>query len=474
MRVIRVLVGVVLLSVAAPALLAGAVAWYAMQHRDPSGEFRAPVETVAGSGYAVVVPDLDALLRRDVPFARAGRTTMRITASAPAAASAGGSGDVATATPLFVGLAAPGDVAALLAGSAYAELSGVSLGRGPLDARMTAVPGVRDVALGHPDEKQMWERSGIGQLTFDPSDWRGKAVALVVLAPDGTRLDRVSLAAAVRFGWLDSTTWGLLILGPVLLLLGFVTLAWPARQVVYVVAEHTGGSRADTAVEAAADDRGGAAGGAGIPQVPSRHVVAGPAYAGPTMLTWMDAPTMEVPVMGPRAGVYLSTFATSTADADDHAGGDHAEDDVIEKVKGGTLEDGLVAEWMTADAPPRPGLGTPEDWMRPAGDAAAGTAAETTSRADGEPETAGEKAAEQPAEEPDAPWPPAEEERRTPPALDVPTQEMYVLDDLPYVPLQFTGGERAPRLTQDRSRERLQHAGGPAAVDGPTLTGGTV
>lgn len=456
MRVFRVLVGMVLLSVAAPALLAGAVAWYGMQHRDPSGEFRARIETVAGSGYAVVVPDLDALLRRDVPFARAGRTTMRITARALPAAGARGAADVAATTPLFVGLAAPGDAAALLAGSAYAELSGVSLGRGPLDARTTAVPGVRDQILGHPEEKPMWERSGVGELTFDPSDWRGKAVALVVLAPDGARLDGVALAAAVRFGWLDSTTWGLLILGPVLLLLGFVTLAWPARQVVYVVADHRAdhrtADRADGTAERAQDPEA-------IRQVPSRHVVAGPAYAGPTMVTWMDAPTMEVPVMARRPGLYVSTFAATTTDvedyaaSEDHAGpGDHAENDVIETAKGASLEDGLSAEWMTADAPPKPGLGTPQDWMRPQ-DATARAEPQAATTA---PAGSGEDGSGEEAGDAELQWPPAEEERRTPPAVDVPTQEMHVLDDLPYVPLQFAGGERAPRLQPDRRQpERL-------------------
>jgi hypothetical protein len=271
MRVFRVLVGMVLLSVAAPALLAGAVAWYAMQHRDAGGEFRATIEAVARPGYAIVVPDFDALLRRDAPVARSGRTSMRIIAEAVSA------GD-ALKTPLFLGLAEPKDAAAFLQDSAYAEIGGVSLARGPLDARTTLIAGARAVPLGHPEDQQMWQRSGLGSLEFEPSHWRGRQVALVVLAPDGVRLDQVSLTASVRFGWLDSTTWGLLILGPVALLLAFVTLAWPTRQVVYVVA--------------------------GAPGDPGFSLRSG------EPVSWKDALTREYAAVAPRPGsIYAPTVA---------------------------------------------------------------------------------------------------------------------------------------------------------------------
>jgi len=365
MRVFRVLVGMVLLAVAVPSLLAGAVAWYAMQHRGANGEFRARIETVAQPGYAVVVPDLDALLRRDAPIARASRTSMRITAFSGA--------------PLFIGLADPKDVGAFLRNSAYAEISGVSLGRGPLDARTAEIAGVRDAPLGHPEDQQMWQRSATGSLEYEPSDWRGRPVALVVLAPDGAALGPVALTAAIRFGWLDSTTWGLLILGPVLLLLGFVTLAWPARQVVYVLA--------------------------GTPGDPGISLRSG------APVSWKDAPTRENPVILPRPGsVYVSTFAGRSP-----------------------LDKGLAADWITAGAPaPRDPLGRPEDWARP-GPSPAGPSPAAAS---------GERAAKPQAEQepaPELPWPPAEEERHTPAAVDVPTQEMRVLEDLPYVPLQLSG-----------------------------------
>jgi hypothetical protein len=222
MRVLRVLAGMVLLTVAVPALLAGAFSWYAMQHRDESGRFQARLEPVAHPGYAVVVPDVDAVLQRDAPFTRAGRTSVRLTATAGT-------------QPLFVGLASPGDVAALLRDAPFTRLDGFSLRRGPLGTRVAAVDGSA-VPVSKPADQPMWLASGVGGLSFEPSDWRGKPVTLVVMTRDAQKAESVALTAAVHFGWLDSTTWGLLILGPVVLLLGFVVLAWPARQVVYVMA----------------------------------------------------------------------------------------------------------------------------------------------------------------------------------------------------------------------------------------------
>jgi hypothetical protein len=64
MRAFRVLVGMVLLTVAAPALLAGAFSWHAIQHRDDAGRLNVRFETVAHPGYAVAVPDVDAVYER--------------------------------------------------------------------------------------------------------------------------------------------------------------------------------------------------------------------------------------------------------------------------------------------------------------------------------------------------------------------------------------------------------------------------
>ncbi|WP_157545974.1 hypothetical protein [Hamadaea tsunoensis] len=428
MRVLRVLVGMVLLGVAVPVLLAGALAWYALQHRDDAGAFRAPLETVTPAGYAVVVPDVDALLHRDVPFARAGRTTVTVTAA----------GDPQR-RPLFVGLTGPDDAAALLAGSSYARVDGVTLGRGPLDVRTRLVPSAASAGLGAPDAKPIWLRSSVGTLTFDPADWRGRAVALVVMAPDGTPIDQVSLTTSVRFGWLDSTAWGLLILGPVLLLLGFVVVAWPARQVVYVV------TAASSAAERAA-----------------------------TMLSWAELPTQENPVVG-RAAVPVPEQPAGPGPADAPGAGS------IARPGGRTDTPGV----RFVGASP---FGAPEDWAPPAGlivtvmdgvasvgvpgsgagvgfdlgnhpmtsaDASAPDPADAPAQpanttpdsttpkgaqpADTTPKVAQPDGAEEDGPGDEAVWPPVESIQITQPALDLPTQEMPALSDLPRVPLQLTG-----------------------------------
>jgi hypothetical protein len=179
MRVFRVLMGMVLLTVAASALLAGAFSWHAMQHRDDAGRFSVRFETVAHPGYAVVVPDVDGVYER-------------------------------------------------------------------------------------PADEAIWLSSGVVPVDTEPADWRGKPVARVVMAPDGTKVDGVALAAAVVFAWLDYTTWGL-ILGPVLVLLGLIGLAWPLRKLGYITAAPPDSAR--LARSAA---------------------------------TWMDLPTLEIAMLRPE------------------------------------------------------------------------------------------------------------------------------------------------------------------------------
>lgn len=222
MRVLRVLVGVLLLMIAVPTLLVGAGAWYAMQHRDSNGDFRASLQTMARPGFAVVVPDLDALLRRDAPFTRAGRTGLTVSAHGN--------------RQLFLGLAAPADVASVLGAAGYTRIDQVRLGRGPLSVRSTALPGTGRPVVP-PPMQAIWERAGTNELSLDPSMWRGESVALVVAAADGEPLGDLTIVATLDPLWLNSTTWGLLILGPVLLLLGFAVLAWPTRPrpVLYVL-----------------------------------------------------------------------------------------------------------------------------------------------------------------------------------------------------------------------------------------------
>ncbi|MEK8107814.1 hypothetical protein NKG94_27415 [Micromonospora sp. M12] len=81
-----------LLVVGIPALFAGGALWLVTRHADPDGAFAARFETVRTPGHAVVVSDLDRLLRQEAPFARTAQTRLRL--------------DVrATDGPAFLGLA---------------------------------------------------------------------------------------------------------------------------------------------------------------------------------------------------------------------------------------------------------------------------------------------------------------------------------------------------------------------------------
>ena len=217
MRVLRMVAGVLTLLLALPVLAAGALGWWTMQHRSPDGSFHATITPIDTPSRVLVVADLDAILRRDAPIARADRTTLRL------------------GTPGFLGIAEPADVAAYLARADYTAVEGLSLGRGPLPVRTRHVFATDGEPLSPPQDQDFWVRQGAGELRWTPAADRDHQVSLVIVAPEGT--GPVSLRAAVSAGWLDSTTWGLLILGPVMLLLGLAALAWPSRprEIVYVM-----------------------------------------------------------------------------------------------------------------------------------------------------------------------------------------------------------------------------------------------
>lgn len=223
-RVVRVVVGAGLLLVGLPLLVAGGALWFAVQRQDPAGGYAAPLSTIRTEGYAVVASDVDALLRRDAPFTRGGQTTLRLTART-------GRG------PAFIGLAPAADVARYLAGVPYHRVEQVRLARGPLPV-VTVPVGGQDAPPGQPHEQPFWQHSSrAGTLEWSPSQLRGQRLALVVMDPDGRAPLTVDLTARVHPQWLSSTTLGLLVLGPALLLVAIVVLAWPSRprEVVYVV-----------------------------------------------------------------------------------------------------------------------------------------------------------------------------------------------------------------------------------------------
>jgi hypothetical protein len=223
-RVVRAVLGSVLLLVGLPLLLAGGALWFAMQHQDAGGAYTASLAEVSTEGYAVVASDVDSLLRRDVPFARGGRTTLRVTAQTETG-------------PAFVGLAPAAEVARYLAGVPYTQITEVRLARGPLPVAVAPVSGTEP-----PDEppstQPFWlSASGAGSLEWAPSEMRAQQLALVVMDRDGGAPLTVHVAAEVRPQWLSSATFGSLVLGTVLVLVAIAALAWPsrAREIVYVV-----------------------------------------------------------------------------------------------------------------------------------------------------------------------------------------------------------------------------------------------
>jgi hypothetical protein len=223
-KVLRVATGVLVLVLALPLLVGGGGLWTLMRHRSPDGSFTATVEQTTTPGYAVVVPDIDALLRRQAAVAKGGETTLRITAR------------VATG-PAFIGLGPSANVARYLAGVPYAQVDEVRLTRGPLPVRTSTVPGGPS-ALAAPAAQDFWRHaSATGTLTVTPSELRGQRLALVLMSPAATPALTLDVTAALTPRWLTSAAWGLLILGAVLLLAGIAVLTWPAkpREIVYVV-----------------------------------------------------------------------------------------------------------------------------------------------------------------------------------------------------------------------------------------------
>ncbi|GAB3516968.1 hypothetical protein [Phytohabitans suffuscus] len=212
MRIVRTAAGMLLLTIGLPVLLVGGALWTAMQHRDGEGAFSGRIERITTPGHAVVVPDLDALLRRDAPFTRARDTRLRLTARTESG-------------PALVGIAPAEDVARYLAGAPYAQVDRVSLTAGPLPVAVTPVAGT-----AVPAAQPAWQVAGTGAVGWGSSEVRGQRLALVVMHPDASAGMTVDLRVEVRPGWLAPTMWGLLVAGAVLVVLGMATLAWPARR----------------------------------------------------------------------------------------------------------------------------------------------------------------------------------------------------------------------------------------------------
>ncbi|MEV4625901.1 hypothetical protein AB0J90_06380 [Micromonospora sp. NPDC049523] len=227
MRVVRTIAGVLLLTVGLAALLVGSALWTVAAQRDAGGAFTATLQRIQTPGRAIVVPDLDALLRRDAPFTRTGQARLRITAGTES-------------RPAFLGLAPTADVGRYLATMPYALVDRVAVTRGRLPVQVTGVSGIgvpSQALVSTPGEQAFWVRQAASTLDLDADDLRGQRLSLVVMYPDAAPGVALDLRAELRVGWLEPTTWGLLAGGALLGLLAVAVLVWPSRprEVVFVV-----------------------------------------------------------------------------------------------------------------------------------------------------------------------------------------------------------------------------------------------
>jgi hypothetical protein len=228
MRFVRVIAGVLLLVIGIPTVLAGGALWLVNRHADPGGTFAARFETVRTPGHAVVVTDLDRLLRQEAPFARTGQTgRLRLDARTPDG-------------PAFLGLAPTAEVRRWLEPVPYATVHRVALARGPLPVRVDpAGPAADNPTAGEltPLGRPFWVREGIGSLEWSPHDLAGEPMSLVLMRPDGGRDLTLDLRAELRAGWTASVAWGLLAAGVLLVACAVLLLLRPPRprEVVFVV-----------------------------------------------------------------------------------------------------------------------------------------------------------------------------------------------------------------------------------------------
>ncbi|MEU8068239.1 hypothetical protein [Micromonospora sp. NPDC048169] len=222
MRFVRTIAGMVLLALGVPALLAGGGLWFAARHAGPDGGFDARFEPVRTPARAVLVTDVDALLRADAPLARTGQVRLRLTARDD-----GG--------PVFLGLAPADQVRQWLADVPHSTVRRVAVTRGPLPVDLDpATAGAGDVA---PMTEPFWVRQGVGSLEWSPAELADRSLSLVVLRVDGAAGLDLRMRAELRAGWFPGLAWALPAGGTLLVVLAVVLLLRPLRprEVVFVV-----------------------------------------------------------------------------------------------------------------------------------------------------------------------------------------------------------------------------------------------
>jgi hypothetical protein len=229
MRVVRTLLGILLVSLAVLGFVAGGVLWIILGHQGGSGGFGATTSGLSTGGYALVAPDVDTLLTRHAPFVRSGHSTLHVTAST-------------SAGPAFIGLAPLPAVQAYLGPVGYGQITGVHVGLGGLPvsvSQVAAVAGTHVSAIpgGAPGTQGFWTVPGAGSLTWTPSEYRGQPLALVIMRPDAAAGVAASARVEMRLPWLSGTMYAAFSVGTAAALCAAAILLWPMRRrdAVYVV-----------------------------------------------------------------------------------------------------------------------------------------------------------------------------------------------------------------------------------------------
>jgi hypothetical protein len=225
MRVVRVLVGIMLVTVAVLGFLSGGALWIATQHASADGGFGGQVSGLSTKGSALVVPAVDAMLRDTASLTGHSGTSVSLTATTGGA-------------PAFIGLAPIAAIRTYLGTTAYGRVTSVHMSGGLL-ASVIEVPSTRrTVALAKPATLRFWTRSATGgRLVWSPSNKAYDQLALVIMRADGAGPVEVTAQAEVSAGWLTSTIWALFALGTVVAVIAVALLMWPSRrrEIVYVV-----------------------------------------------------------------------------------------------------------------------------------------------------------------------------------------------------------------------------------------------
>jgi hypothetical protein len=222
MRVLRTLVGLVLVLVGTAALVIATISWNAMSQRDSEERFTATLEPVSTEGYAIVVPDLLGQTDRFGIGGLLGDGPLRISA-------------VESSAPIVLVVAPMDEVDRYLTGANRSEITAVGYAEGPQPVSLAAIAG--NAVPGPIQDDTFSTRPRTTRVEWTPGD---EPTSLVVLRADGGPGLAVTLAVSRDAQWLTTVTWAMLVGGVVGALGGLGVVFWPEarREMVLVLEAH--------------------------------------------------------------------------------------------------------------------------------------------------------------------------------------------------------------------------------------------